>query len=157
MHVRCRDAACRVEREDMRVRNVMTRSGRNYRSYYPSKKLSRMVHCESILERKAAHLFENSKMVLSYQEQPLIVKYADGDELKTYYPDFLLRLENSEGLIEVKTSSELAKPKVNKKFNAIRNHFHRNQMKFYILDEKLINSPNSQQQFDSVIANLFNS
>lgn len=54
MHARCREAACRAEREDMRVRHVMTRSGRNYRSYYPSKKLSRMVHCESILERKAA-------------------------------------------------------------------------------------------------------
>jgi hypothetical protein len=155
MHLRCRDAAYRAEREEMRVRNVMTRSGRNYRSYYPSKKLCRMVHCESILERKAAHLFENSMLVLSYQEQPEIVNYADVDEIKTYFPDFHLRLENCDVFIEVKPISQLTKPEVNKKFNAIRSHFYQKHMNFYILDDKLINGPNAQQQFDSAISNFF--
>ena len=97
--------ACRAERVNMGVRKVMTRSGRNYRSYFPSKKLNRMVHCESILERKAVHLFENSNLVVSFQEQPIQIWYAEEEKIKTYFPDFLLRLEKSEGLIEVKPSS----------------------------------------------------
>lgn len=131
----------------------MNRSGRNYRSYYPSRKMSRMIHCESILERDAAHMFERSEKVLSYYEQPQVVQYAQDEVIKTYYPDFLVKVEHGEIFIEIKPSEKLEEPKVIKKFNAIKNHFFRSQINFLILDESVIRGPNPQQQFDLMISN----
>lgn len=131
----------------------MNRSGRNYRSYYPSSKMSRMIHCESILERDAAHMFEKSEKVFSYYEQPQVVQYAQDEVIKTYFPDFLLILEQGEFLIEIKPSAKLEEPKIIKKFNAIKNHFFRNHINFLIFDENVIRGPSPQQQFDLMISN----
>ena len=154
MHERCGDSACRAERNSMLARKVMNRSGRNYRIFYPSKKLNRMVHCESILERDAANLFEKSNFVLLYQEQPLLISYFDGEEIKDYFPDFLLSLENIHVFIEVKPSSKLAKPEIIKKFNAIKDHFANNKMFFLILDEHLLKAKNSLDQFERLVNSI---
>lgn len=132
----------------------MTRSGRNYRSYFPSKKLNRMVHCESVLERDAASLFENSDLVVSFQEQPLLISYSVGEEIKSYYPDFLLRLVDCTVLVEVKPLSVLTKPAVTKKFHAIKKHFEKDHQNFLMLDEKVIKAQDSIEQFHTLISSL---
>lgn len=138
----------------MLSRKVVTRSGRGFRGYFPSKKLNRMVHCESILERDAAILFENSALVLSFQEQPILINYSVGEEIKSYYPDFLLRLVDCSVLIEVKPSSVLTKPAITKKFNSIKKHFQDSSQNFLILDETVIKAENSIDQFHTLISSL---
>lgn len=94
----------------MLSRKVVTRSGRGYRGYFPSRKLNRMVQYESILEKKAIRFFERNPEVVSFQEQPELFHYYDhDDQLRKYYPDFLLILESDHKLyVEVKPINELA-------------------------------------------------
>jgi len=99
---------------EMRVRKVITRSGKRIRVKFPSTKLNRMVYCESPLERDAVYHFEYHPEVESYQEQPSLEYYYDAAGVQhRYYPDF--RIDFKDGrvlLVEVKPMKYLAKKKV---------------------------------------------
>jgi len=62
----------------MLSRIVVTRSGRGFRGYFPSKKLNRLVQFESLLERDAIKLFESSKEIIQFREQPTIYLLPHG-------------------------------------------------------------------------------
>lgn len=97
----------------MLSRKVVTRSGRGYRGYFPSKKLNRLVQFESLLEKEAIQYFEQNMEVISFQEQPELFHYYDqSGQQREYYPDFQLTLESGHKLyVEVKPISKLAKLK----------------------------------------------
>lgn len=120
----------------MLARKVVTRRGRRFRGYFPSTKLGRMVAWESLLERDAILLLEFSSGVLSYQEQPALVQYADGTRIRDYYPDFELELANGKRIhIEVKSAHQLAKPEFKAKYTAIAEHYARIRMDYRIVTE----------------------
>lgn len=120
----------------MKARDVVIRGGRTYRSYIPSKKLNRMIHCESNLERDAVNLFEFSCAVVKYQEQPALIHYLQGLETHKYFPDFEVTLTSGEKIhIEIKPASKLAQPKVFKKLSAIAEHYKKLPIDFKILTE----------------------
>lgn len=120
----------------MLSRNALTRSGRGFRMRIPSAKLDRMVECESILEGDAALLLEYSPGVLSYQEQPALIQYWDGEQMRDYYPDFEVVLLNGSRLhIEAKHSHKLAKPKLANKYRAIAAHYQRTPIQYRIISE----------------------
>ncbi len=107
--------------QDGRVRRVITRSGRRHRIKFPSKKLGRMVHCESPVEAAAARHLEYDPEVDFYQEQPTVIHYylQDGTARK-YYPDFMLRRrDGSQVFIEVKTEGSLRSRELVNKLTAI--------------------------------------
>lgn len=108
-------------KEIMRVRKVVTRSGRGMRGKFPSRKLGQHVHWESTRERDAILMFELHPLVLSYQEQPSADTYYDDEgTAHTCYPDFLLRtVGGKELLIEVKRSADLARPSIKRKLALI--------------------------------------
>jgi hypothetical protein len=123
----------------MQVRKVVTRSGRGFRGYFPSKKLNRMIHWESILERDAIHLFEQSPGVISFQEQPALIHYEFDGETKRYFPDFELILSNGEMVhVEVKPNQKLASPDLSKKLTAIALHYEQKGISFKILTDDVI-------------------
>lgn len=123
----------------MLARKVVTRRGRRFRGYFPSHKLSRMVAWESLLERDAIQLLEFSPGVVSYQEQPTLIHYFDGHQMRDYYPDFELLLRGGAWVhLEVKTSSQLAKPKVASKLRAIATNYIQRKQKFRIVTEQEI-------------------
>lgn len=123
----------------MRVRKVVTRSGRGFRGYFPSKKLNRMVHWESLLERDAILLFEFSSAVAKYQEQPELIHYVDVTETRQYYPDFEVVLNNGEIIhVEIKPSKQIAIPKIFNKLSALAHHYKTRQMEYKVLTEKVI-------------------
>lgn len=105
----------------MLSRKVVTRSGRGFRGYFPSKKLNRSVEFESILERDAIELFERDAQIISYQEQPELVYYHDKNyEPRKYYPDFMVEFES--GLkfhIEIKPAKKLGDIALLQKYQAI--------------------------------------
>lgn len=59
----------------MTLRDVVNRSGRGFRGYFPSRKMKEMIGWESILERNAIYLFEFSPGVVCYYAQPELVYY----------------------------------------------------------------------------------
>ena len=92
----------------MKARKVITRSSRKTTVKFPSKKLDRMVECESLIERDACFLIEYSPGFKYYQEQPALVMYESQNEMKEYYPDFGITFRSGATLhIEVKPDSEL--------------------------------------------------
>ncbi len=123
-------------KENMLSRKVVTRSGRGFRGYFPSKKLNRSVQFESLLERDAIKLFENSNEVLKYREQPTIIYYYLGDTRKRYHPDFEVILSgNTVVHVEVKPSLQLANSQLSIKFQAISQSYQSKPEHFVILTE----------------------
>jgi hypothetical protein len=137
MHASCRDAACLKKGHDMLSRKVVTRSGRGFRGYFPSKKLNRSVQFESILERDAIKLFEISNEVVTYREQPTIIYYNLDDIQKRYHPDFELVLEDGYVVhVEVKPSIYLTTIKLSAKYQAIAQSYISRTESFVVLTEK---------------------
>lgn len=121
----------------MLSRKVVTRRGRRFRGYFPSRKMGCMVAWESLLELDAIHLLEFSRGVLSYREQPILIQYADGENIRDYYPDFEVVLSDGVAIhLEVKTTFQLAKPEIQSKFQAIAAHYSQRQQGFKLVTEK---------------------
>lgn len=121
----------------MRVRKVVTRSGKRFRGKFPSLKLNRMVHWESMLERDAILHFEYHPLVLSYQEQPSIEIYYDKEgEQHRYFPDFRLTFRDGEDLyVEVKPSRVLTTKVVLDKLQAVAKRFEEQGRRFRVMTE----------------------
>lgn len=121
----------------MLARKVVTRRGRRFRGYFPSRKLHRMVAWESLLERDAILLLEVSPGVVSFQEQPRVIQYFDGNALCDYYPDFEVALSDGSVFhLEVKTTSKLNAPTVTTKFAAIAAHYQEKGLGYRIVTEQ---------------------
>jgi hypothetical protein len=76
--------------------------------------------------------------VVGYQEQPCVIHYYDASgEVRDYVPDLRLDLDDgSQIFIEVKPTSQLAKPEVNAKLTAIAQTLAERGVRFRILTEK---------------------
>lgn len=130
--------------QDGRVRRVITRSGRRHRIKFPSKKLGRMVHCESLVEEAAARHFEYDPGIDFYQEQPTVIHYyLDDGSVRKYCPDFMLRRrDGSQVFIEVKTQKSLMDAKLVEKLAAIALRMNELDIEFKIwTDEDIYKEP----------------
>jgi len=108
----------------MRVRKIVTRRGRRFRGYFPSVKMGRTVHWESLLEKDALLLLELSPGVAAYQEQPEVIEYFDGKQFREYIPDLKLILQDGTiRYLEVKPADQLVRPSIRQKYEAIALHF----------------------------------
>jgi len=124
---------------DIKSRKVVTRSGRRYRGYFPSWKMKRHIEWESLLERDAILLFEFSRGVASYREQPEMIEYEFEGEIHRYYPDFEVILKSGEIIhFEVKPASKLTSAELIKKLSAIKLHYERMGRDFRILSSDQI-------------------
>lgn len=120
----------------MLSRKVITRSGRRFRGKFPSVKMGRMITWESLLEKDVLLLLEFSPGVISYREQPAVIKYADGTRIRKYYPDFeLVLVDDTLVHLEVKPSKELDKTKVRRKYERIAEHYRTRPIDFRIITE----------------------
>jgi hypothetical protein len=104
-----------------RVRRIVTRSGGGFRGKFPSRKLGRMVHYQSLLERDAILHFEYHPAVLQYQEQPSRETYYDAtNNARSYYPDFLAVLASTVEINhEVKPQAKLRSARVRDKLERV--------------------------------------
>lgn len=118
----------------MLSRKALTRSGRGFRMRIPSIKLGRMVECESILEGDVVLLLEYSPGVLSYQEQPVLINYWDGEKIRAYFPDFeVLLSDGSRVHLEIKPSKKLRNLKIAEKYRAIATYYNQTAIQFRIV------------------------
>ncbi len=92
---------------------------------------------ESLLERDAIKLFENSNEVVSYKEQPTIIYYYLDDIHKRYHPDFELVLGDGYVVhVEVKPSIHLTTLTLSAKYQAIAQSYISRTESFVVLTEK---------------------
>ena len=121
----------------MLSRKVVTRSGRGFRGYFPSKKLNRLVAFESLLERDAIQLFENTSEIIRFREQPTIIYYHVDNQPKKYYPDFEIQLSDGKLVhIEVKPYTKLVRLDISRKYHAINIHYLNREEYFVVLTER---------------------
>lgn len=124
----------------MKVRKVVTRSGKRFRGKFPSAKLGRMVEWESLHERDAILHLEYHPLVVRYQEQPSIEIYYDpAGESHKYFPDFsALFKSGKERFFEIKPSRFLRKRDVREKLEAVASRFQEQGRDFRVLTEEHI-------------------
>lgn len=90
-----------------RVRSVIGRSPCRVVYKFPSIKLGRTVYCESGLELDYAFLLDaDHGNVLSFQEQPVKIRYHLHGKSHTYTPDFLVIRPDKKQVVEVKPESK---------------------------------------------------
>ena len=110
--------------------------------YFPSKKNSRSIFFESMLEKKLFLSLEFDENVLNYLEQPVIIEYTNKNRETTYCPDCLINYNNSSKskLVEVKYSSELIdrEDELKIKFEQATLYAKKNNLIFDIFNEKSI-------------------
>jgi hypothetical protein len=110
-----------------------------FRGKFPSLKMGRMVHWESLLERDAIMLFEFSPGVTSFREQPFSTHYFIDGKMRRYTPDFELTLQCGRVLlVEVKPWDKLQVVETLRRFKAIQSHFQSSGLSFLLLDDKHI-------------------
>jgi hypothetical protein len=96
----------------VRSRKVISRSNARSTGKYPSWKMGRMIHWESINELNAFRLLDCDPNVTSYSEQPCQIVYIlDGVE-RVHYPDILVATTAGKQLWEVKIRSNASEPEV---------------------------------------------
>jgi hypothetical protein len=94
----------------VRSRKVVSRSNARSTGKFPSWKMGRMIHWESINELNAFRLLDCDPNVTSYSEQPCQIVYVmDGIE-RVHYPDILVTTTGGRQLWEVKLQSNASEP-----------------------------------------------
>ena len=77
----------------MPIRKVKS-TGRNVTGSFPSGKMGRMIHFESLVERDCLYALDYFPIVKTIEEQPLTIEYKVGNKRKSYTPDFLVTLHD---------------------------------------------------------------
>lgn len=123
----------------IRAREPVKNSWGHVRGKFPSRKMNRMIHWESQLERDAILLFEFSHGVSAYREQPHTTKYVLDEKIRRYTPDFELTLKSNEvQYVEVKPAEKLLDPVERMRFKNIERHYLRYGFTFWIfLDHQI--------------------
>ena len=96
----------------MRSRKVVSRSNARSTGKYPSWKMGRMIHWESLNELNAFRLLDCDPYVVSYSEQPCQIVYVIGGVERVHYPDILVTTAGGKALWEVKLRSSASEPEV---------------------------------------------
>jgi hypothetical protein len=106
------------------ARQVVRPTGGIFRGRFPSRKSGRSVAFESLIERDALLLFEFSRGVASYREQPYSIRYTFEGRSRKYTPDFELSLASGAVLlIEVKPEDKALAPDEGRRLRRIGSIF----------------------------------
>lgn len=112
---------------------------------------------ESLLERDAIILFENSNEVVTYREQPTIIYYYLNDIQKRYHPDFEVFLQDGDIVhVEVKPSIHLTTIKLSAKYQAIAQSYFSRAETFVVLTENELRAGTSLDLYQAFNNNNLN-
>jgi hypothetical protein len=95
-----------------RAREVISRSNSKATGKYPSWKMNRNVHYESLHECNAFKLLDACPEVSYFGEQPCRIRYVMNGELRIHYPDVLVKIHATKELLEIKTPDDAAAEEV---------------------------------------------
>lgn len=130
------------------ARRVVRPTGGIFRGRFPSRKSGRTVAFESLIERDALILFEFSRGIVSFREQPYSIYYPFEGRSRKYTPDFELTLASGAVLlIEVKPEEKAIAPDEERRLRRIGEHFSELGVAFRVLTDTQIRS-------DALLPNL---
>ena len=119
------------------VRKVSNR-GRNIIGHFPSLKMKRMIHFESLIERDLIYLLDYAPLVEQFCEQPLTIEYQHEGKRRKYTPDFHVVYAGRNLLFECKPARFVDDPDNQVKFEAARKWCHERRWTFKVVtDERL--------------------
>jgi hypothetical protein len=122
-----------------RSRQIVRSTGGIVRGKFPSRKNGRMIHHEGLLELDAIYLFEASKNIERYREQPATIRYPDGAKLRRYTPDFEITLKSGGVvLIEIKPQRSLESRNVQQTLRSVQQHLERSSQSFEIITDAVL-------------------
>ena len=98
--------------ERVRSRRVISRSRAGHTGMFPSWKLRRMVHWESVHELNAFRLLDCDPDVTTFAEQPCVIKYQLDGESHIHYPDIFVESNGAKHLWEIKPDHEMCRSEV---------------------------------------------
>jgi hypothetical protein len=98
--------------ERIRSRRVISRSRAGHTGMFPSWKLRRMVHWESVHELNAFRLLDCDPNVTRYAEQPCVIRYELDGQIHLHSPDILVEIDSAKELWEIKPDHEAHHPDV---------------------------------------------
>ncbi len=126
----------------MAVRRVIHHGG-NVIGQFPSIKLARMVHFESLIERDLLYVLDFESDITTFSEQPLTIEYAHEGKARRYTPDFHVVYANGRNiLIECKPLQFTETDDNRRKFGAARVWCAERDWKFSVVtDEQLRTGP----------------
>jgi hypothetical protein len=90
----------------VRARRVVSRSNARSTGKYPSWKMRRSLHWESINELYAFRLLDCDPKVKCFTEQPCEIEYEINGEMRRHFPDILVEIGGRKELWEVKTKKD---------------------------------------------------
>lgn len=94
------------EKGKLRSRKVVKRSNARNTGKYPSIKMKRMMQWESVHEENAMRLCDSDPEVISFSEQPCVIRYVMCGKAHLHYPDLLVIKHSGPYLLEVKTLAD---------------------------------------------------
>ena len=122
-----------------RARQIVRSTGGIVRGKFPSRKNGRMIHHEGLLELDAIYLFEASRNIERYREQPSTIRYPDGAKLRRYTPDFEIQLRSGAlVLIEIKPQRSLTNQDIQQRLRCVQEHLERSGQSFEILTDAVL-------------------
>jgi DNA-binding CsgD family transcriptional regulator len=120
-----------------RKRDVSPDSIGNAGSFF-SQKMGKEVQYESYLELQFLLKLEETKEVVLYQEQPLIIPYASNGRSRNYYPDILFLFEDGKRVVvEIKPRYQMALHENLIKLSALRQFCIQNGWGLLVTDGKI--------------------
>lgn len=136
----------------MPVRKVVRRSGKNFRGYFPSRKVGGLIGWESIHERDAILILEYTPEVKTFEEQPSEeTYYLDDGTARKYYPD--LRVDYADGRvvdIEIKPSQKLENPVLAEKLSLVARRYAQLNREFVVWTEREIRAEPRFSQYKAL-------
>jgi hypothetical protein len=94
------------------ARRIKPIKGRHFRWKVPLLKNSKMIHCESRLERHFVRLLDFDREVIDVESQPVCLLYDYKGKERKYYPDFKVTTRDGRvRIVEVKVKSKTQNPK----------------------------------------------
>jgi len=126
----------------VRAREPITPSRGKVRVQFPSKKLGRMIACESQLEQKFCYHAEFSPAITNFREQPLSIRYQMNGKLLRYTPDFELTFYNRElWYVEIKPHNKLQQQEIKSRLQHIAKFWVDKNYNFIVVTDQELNFP----------------
>lgn len=101
-----------AEPEQIRSRRVLSRSRAGHTGTFPSWKMGRMVHWESIHELNAFRILDADPTIVRFSEQPCLIRYVVNGREKLHFPDILIESRKGKELWEIKADRAAKDPDV---------------------------------------------
>jgi hypothetical protein len=131
------------------TRNPVRHTGRGFRAKFSSRKMGRMIRCESLLEMHAVRLAEFARDIQSIEEQPFVLRYRASGRARRYTPDFRFRWKDGrDWVVEVKPQEKMALPRNQSKFARIADVISESGSTFVVLTEAQLRRDPLNDQID---------